>query len=77
VRPGIAAAVSLSVSADEQGSAAGLLSGFAVIGNVVGPLLGTAIYEYAPVGAHLLNATIMVAATVYALTSRRIGAIPT
>jgi MFS family permease len=75
VRPGLSAAVSLSVEADQQGSAAGLLSGFAVIGNVLGPLVATALYASTPVAPYLLNVAIMLPVLAYALTSRRVHAI--
>jgi MFS family permease len=72
VRPGLSAAVSLAVEADRQGAAAGLLSGFAVIGNVLGPLLATALYASTPVAPYLLNVAIMLPVLAYVLTSRRV-----
>ena len=75
VRPGISAAVSLSVEPDQQGAAAGLLSGFAVIGNVVGPLVATALYASTPVAPYLLNVAIMLPVLAYAVCSRRVRAI--
>src|SRR5512143_567064 len=44
IRPGSAAGASLSVDANEQGAVAGLVNGVAVIGNVVGPMIGTTLY---------------------------------
>jgi MFS family permease len=76
VRPGLSAAVSLAVEADRQGAAAGLLSGFAVIGNVLGPLAATALYASTPVAPYLLNVAIMLPVLGYALLSRRVHAIP-
>ena len=72
VRPGAAAAASLAVSPDEQGSVAGLLGGVSVIGNVVGPMLGTALYSFDRHGPHLLNAAIMAGMVVLVWTSQRI-----
>lgn len=72
VRPGAAAAASLSVTPQEQGSVAGLLGGISVIGNVVGPMLGTALYSANRHGPHLLNAAIMAAIVVLVWTSQRI-----
>jgi MFS family permease len=73
VRPGLSAGVSLAVGRDEQGTAAGLLTGVAVTGNVVGPLVATAIYAWAPTAPFLLNAALLTPVVAYALTNRRIG----
>jgi MFS family permease len=59
VRPGSAAAASLSVDAHEQGAVAGLVTGVAVLGNVFGPMLGTSLYAVSKVGPYALNAAIM------------------
>src|SRR6185369_9029816 len=59
LRPGSAAAASLSVEAHEQGAVAGLVTGVAVVGNVFGPMLGTSLYAINPIGPYVLNATIM------------------
>lgn len=72
VRPGAAAAASLSVTPAEQGSVAGLLGGISVIGNVVGPMLGTALYSVDRHGPHLLNAAIMAGMVVLVWTNQRI-----
>lgn len=74
VRPGVGAAVSLAVSPEEQGSAAGVLTGLAVIGNVVGPLVGTTLFEWSPHAPFALNAAIMLPIVAVALTSRRVDA---
>lgn len=71
-RPGAAAAASLSVEADEQGSAAGILGGVAVVGNVIGPLLGTALYGLSHEAPFLVNAAMLAAVLVLVLTSRRV-----
>ena len=72
VRPGSAAAASLSVEPNEQGSVAGMLGGVAVIGNVFGPMLGTTLYTFARTGPYILNAVIMVGATALIFRSRRV-----
>ena len=72
VRPGSAAAASLSVEPNEQGSVAGMLGGVAVIGNVFGPMLGTTLYSFARTGPYILNAVIMVGATVLVFSNRRV-----
>ena len=72
VRPGSAAAASLCVEPNEQGSVAGMLSGVAVIGNVFGPMLGTTLYSFAHTGPYLLNAAIMAATLVLVLVNKRV-----
>jgi MFS family permease len=75
VRPGSAAGASLAVGPLEQGAVAGLLGGVAVIGNVVGPMIGTKLYELAPKGPFLLNTGIMAAVLVYIFASARLRAV--
>ncbi len=75
VRPGAAAAASLSVEPNEQGSVAGMLGGVAVVGNVFGPMLGTTLYAYLPAGPYILNAGIMTLVLALVFTSRRIGGV--
>jgi predicted MFS family arabinose efflux permease len=72
LRPGSAAGASLAVDVDEQGSVAGLVGGVSVIGNVVGPLIGTTIYEIGPLGPYAMNAVIMAAVLAYLLGNRRL-----
>lgn len=72
VRPGSAAAASLSVDINEQGSVAGMLSGVAVIGNVFGPMLGTTLYSFAHTGPYVLNAGIMAAVLILVFTNARV-----
>jgi len=72
VRPGSAAAASLSVEPNEQGSVAGMLGGVAVIGNVFGPMLGTTLYAVARTGPYVLNALIMAGALVLVFSNRRV-----
>jgi len=72
VRPGNAAAASLSVEADEQGAVAGLTGAIGVIGNVFGPMLGTSLYQLKHTAPYLLNAAIMAVALVFVLTHPRL-----
>jgi len=72
VRPGSAAAASLSVEPNEQGSVAGILGGVAVIGNVFAPMLATTLYSVARTGPYILNAAIMTGAIVLVFSNRRI-----
>lgn len=72
IRPGSAAGASLSVDANEQGAVAGLVNGVAVIGNVVGPMVGTTLYAINPVGPYVMNAAIMAAAWGLLYANRRL-----
>lgn len=72
MRPGSAAGASLSVEANEQGAVAGLVNGVAVLGNVLGPMIGTTLYEFTPIGPYLLNAAIMSGAWVLLFANRRL-----
>lgn len=72
IRPGSAAGASLSVEAHEQGSVAGLVNGVAVLGNVVGPMVGTTLYAINPVGPYLMNAAVMAAAWGLLFANRRL-----
>jgi MFS family permease len=77
VRPGYAAGASLSVEANEQGAVAGLTGAIGVVGNIFGPLIGTALYEMNPIGPYALNAAIMACALIFVLTNRRIRSLRT
>jgi MFS family permease len=72
IRPGSAAAASLSVEAHEQGAVAGLVNGVAVLGNVFGPMIGTSLYSISPIGPYVLNATIMAGAWALLFGNRRL-----
>ena len=72
IRPGSAAGASLSVDAHEQGAVAGLVNGVAVIGNVVGPMLGTTLYAINPIGPYAMNAAVMAAAWALLFANRRL-----
>ncbi len=72
LRPGAAAASSLVVEAHEQGSVAGLLGGISVIGNVFGPMLGTALYAYAVRAPYIMNFIIIALAVVVVFVDKRV-----
>jgi MFS family permease len=75
VRPGSAAGASVSVEPEEQGGVAGLLGGVTVIGNVVGPMIGTSLYRLTPIGPALLNATLMTAVLWFVWRNPRVRAL--
>lgn len=75
VHPGNAAGASLSVEPTEQGAVAGLTGAIGVMGNVFGPLLGTALYGIMPTGPYLLNAAIMAATLVFIRTNARLRSV--
>jgi len=72
IRPGAAAGASVSVTTEEQGEVAGMTSSVGVVGNIFGPMLGSALYEMAPVAPYWLNAALMAIALVFALTNRAV-----
>jgi MFS family permease len=72
VRPGASAAASLSVEANEQGSAAGILGGVSVAGNVFGPMIGTSLYGLSHKAPFLVNAAMQAVVLILVLTNRRV-----
>ena len=72
VRPGSSAAASLSVEANEQGSAAGILGGVSVAGNVFGPMIGTSLYGLSHKAPFLVNAAMQAVVLILVLTNRRV-----
>lgn len=72
VRPGASAAASLSVEANEQGAAAGILGGVSVAGNVIGPMIGTALYEISHKAPFLVNVVIFAFVSILVFTNRRV-----
>lgn len=69
--PGFTAAVSLSVSAREQGAAAGITTAVPALGFIVGPLAGTALYQINPHYPYVLTTLIMLPACVMAFRIRQ------
>lgn len=72
IRPGAAAGASVAVRTEEQGEVAGMTSSVGVVGNIVGPMIGTALYELGPAAPYWLNASLMALALVFGLTNRAI-----
>ena len=71
VRPGYAAAASLAVPPDEQGSVAGLTGAAGASGFIFAPLIGNALYGLSPHAPYLLGAILMLILAIYSLFSRR------
>jgi len=70
LRPGIAAAASLAVSADEQGAVAGLTGGAGASGFIFAPLIGNALYSWSPAYPYVFGALLMTYLLAYLLTSK-------
>ncbi len=75
VRPGTAAAASLSVGVHEQGAVAGVMGGFAVVGNVVAPMVATTLYELTPRAPYVLSLGVMTAALAVVMASPGVRAL--
>ncbi|MCG8536871.1 MAG: MFS transporter, partial [Pseudomonadales bacterium] len=56
--PGFAAAASLSVSAEEQGSVAGIISGAPALGYILGPTLGSVLYQWESHAPYIASAVL-------------------
>jgi MFS family permease len=72
LRPGIAAAASLSVSQDEQGAMAGLTGGAGAAGFIFAPLVGNGLYSWSPVAPYWFGAILMALLLLYVLSNNRI-----
>ena len=72
IRPGSAAGASVSVTTEEQGEVAGMTSSVGVVGNIIGPMVGTALYELGPAAPYWLNAALMALALVFGLFNRAV-----
>jgi MFS family permease len=69
--PGFNAAMSLSVSAREQGAAAGIATAIPALGFIMGPVAGTGLYQVNPHYPYVLTALIMLPACVGAFRVRQ------
>jgi len=74
--PGLQGAASLTVTTEEQGSAAGLLSAAMALGFVVGPLAGTALYQVMPRLPFMLGAALCLVLALGAWLGGRRAAMP-
>ncbi len=66
VSPGITAGASLSVGAEEQGAVSGLVSACPAAGFVLGPVVGTSLYQLNPTLPYLCACALMLPLTIYA-----------
>jgi MFS family permease len=69
VRPGYAAAASLSVDPHEQGAIAGLTGATSGAGFIFGPMIATALYRVNPSAPYLFGGGLMLACYLYSLLS--------
>jgi len=68
--PGVTAAISLRARDDEQGAAAGLTSSSQALARVLGPILGTGLYELGPELPYAVGAGLMLLVFVFAFVTR-------
>jgi MFS family permease len=69
--PGCVAAATLTVSAEEQGGLAGLTTSLPAIGSIIGPLLGTGLYELSSHWPYACNVLILMPLMIYARRQSR------
>jgi MFS family permease len=72
LRPGIAAAASLSVSSEEQGAMAGLTGGAGAAGFIFAPLVGNGLYSWSHVAPYWFGAILMALLLLFVITNPRI-----
>ncbi len=70
--PGVTAAVSLGASEDEQGAVAGLNSSAQALGRLLGPVIGTSLYQIRPEYPYEFSALLLGLVLIALLTSRRL-----
>jgi MFS family permease len=72
IGPGVTAALSLSVRDDQQGAVAGLNSAAQGLGRMLGPLIGTGLYQVRPAYPYVLSACLLALVSVFLLSNRRV-----
>jgi len=70
--PGVTAAASLGVSEDEQGAVAGLNSSAQALGRLMGPVVGTALYQIRPEYPYGFSAALLGIVILVLVGSRRL-----
>jgi MFS family permease len=68
--PGVTAAISLRARDDEQGAAAGLTSSSQALARVIGPVLGTGLYQLRPELPYVVGAGLMLIVGLFAFVAR-------
>ena len=71
--PGCVAAATLTVDAEDQGSLAGLTTSLPAIGSIVGPVLGTGLYELSSHWPYACNILILLPLMAYAWRQSRLA----
>jgi MFS family permease len=74
--PGFMAAPTLLATRAEQGAVAGLTGSASALAFMLGPLLGTGLYEIAPAAPYLLGAVLLAGLTAFAFTHKGIRRTP-
>jgi len=70
--PGVTSAASLGVAEDEQGAVAGLNGSAQALGRLLGPMVGTALYQVRPEYPYAFSAMLLSLVLVLIVTSRRL-----
>lgn len=70
VVPGFVSAASLAVGADEQGAVAGLTSAGPALGFILGPSLGSGLYQLQPVLPYIVVSVVLIPLLIYSKTVR-------
>jgi len=71
VLPGVTAGLSLAVGDEEQGSVAGLNGSAQAFARMLGPIVGTGLYELRPLYPYIFSATLLAAMLGFLLASAR------
>jgi len=74
--PGFMAAPTLLATRDEQGAVAGLTGSASALAFMLGPLLGTSLYELAPAAPYILGAVLLAGLAAFAFTHSGIRQTP-
>ncbi|MFT7520377.1 MAG: MFS family permease [Kiritimatiellia bacterium] len=70
--PGFQAAISFAVGAKEQGAVAGLAAATGAVAFVIGPVLGTLMYQYEPISPYILSTAVLIAGAAFAMLHPRL-----